>query len=113
MKSKPIKTTMRTDDTLPTYYVNSVNIQAGLDDFFLTFGTAQPLNIQVDTDLSTIESIDAQALFRCAVSRSMMKQIIDLLTPLYATQTQQIEEFQSLQRRGEDYDHTSSDPSEL
>lgn len=43
---------MRADDALPTPYVNAVHAQIGLDDCFLTFGIAQPLDIRTDTDLT-------------------------------------------------------------
>src|SRR5690348_14416042 len=98
---KQVKTVMTGDDTLPTHYVNSVNIRSGLEEFFLTFGTALPLDITDIQDLEHIDSIKAQAVFRCAVSRSMMKQLIDLMTSLYENQTGQVEQWQASQRRDE------------
>lgn len=71
------------DENLPTHYVNSVNIRAGLEEFFFTFGTAIPLEVADIKDIESIDSINARAVFRCAVSRSMMKQLIDLMTDLY------------------------------
>ena len=109
---KQLKTNMLTNETLPTLYVNSVSIQAGLDDFFLTFGVAQPLEITTSTDLEKIESINAQALFRCAVSRSMMKQMVDLMTSVYENQTKQTELLQTFQRKGEESDNNSGEFSE-
>lgn len=112
VKSKTVKVAMHADDTLPTPYVNAIHAQVGPDDCFLTFGIAQPLNIQVDTDLSMIDSIEARALFRCVISRSTMKQMIDLLTAQYDMQTQQSETFQALQRKEEDDAHPNGSSSE-
>lgn len=103
---------MRADDALPTPYVNAVHAQIGLDDCFLTFGIAQPLDIRTDTDLSAIDSVEGQALFRCVVSRSTLKQFIDLLSTQYATQTQQFEAFQALQRKEEDDAYPDDSSSE-
>src|SRR6266480_5722141 len=88
---KQVKTVFVGDEILPTYYINSVNIRSGLEEFFLTFGTAVPLEITDIKDLEDIDSINAHALFRCAISRPVMKQIIDLMTTLYENQTKQIE----------------------
>src|SRR6266699_7166560 len=83
---RPIKTVFIGDENLPTHFVNSVNIRSGLEEFFLTFGTAIPLEITDIRDLEAINSVNAHALFRCAISRSMMKQLIDLMTNLYENQ---------------------------
>ena len=42
---RQVKTIIVGDENLPTHYVNSVNIRAGLEEFFFTFGTAIPLEI--------------------------------------------------------------------
>jgi len=88
---KQVKTVMVGDEALPTHYINSVNIRSGLEEFFLTFGTALPLEIIDIKDLEGINSVKAQAVFRCAVSRSMMKQLIELMTNLYQNQLEQVE----------------------
>jgi len=99
--SKQIKTVFVGDESLPTHYVNSVNVRAGLEEFFLTFGTAVPFDISNIKDLEDIDSINAHALFRCAISRSVMKQVIDLMTNLYENQSKQIEQSQAYQERDE------------
>ena len=86
---RQVKTVFVGDETLPTHYVNSVNVRVGLEEFFLTFGTALPLDITDIQDLEDIESINAHPLFRCAISRTVMKQVIDLMTTLYENQTEQ------------------------
>lgn len=100
---KPVKPTFVDDENLPTLYVNSVNIRFSLEDFFLTFGTAVPPDISDASDLDKIDSIKAHALFRCAVSRSTMKQLIDLLSSLYENQSSQIEQVQAAQKKDEEY----------
>ena len=105
---KQVKTVFVGEETLPTHYVNSVNIRSGLEEFFLTFGTALPLEVTDIRDLEDIDSIKAHALFRCAISRSMMKQLIDLMTNLYENQLGQIEQLQTSQRRDEEYGDSDS-----
>jgi len=105
---KQVKTVFIGDETLPTHYVNSVNIQSGLEEFFLTFGTAVPLEITDMKDLENIDSINAHAVFRCAMSRTMMKQVIDLMTTLYENQTRQVELLEASQRKDEEYVDNSS-----
>lgn len=105
---KQVKTVFVGDENLPTHYVNSVNIRAGLEEFFLTFGTALPLEIADIKDLENIDSVNAHALFRCAMSRSMMKQLIDLMTSLYDNQLAQVEQLQTSQRRDEAYGNSDS-----
>ena len=108
--AKQVKTVFIGDENLPTHYVNSVNIRSGLEEFFLTFGTAIPLEITDIKDLEDIDSINAHALFRCAISRSVMKQVIDLMTTLYESQTRQIELLQVAQKKDKEYvDSSSSD----
>jgi hypothetical protein len=108
---KQVKTVFVGDENLPTHYVNSVNIRAGLEEFFLTFGTALPLDVTDIKDLENIDSVNAHALFRCAMSRSMMKQVIDLMTALYENQTSQVELLQASQRKDEEYvDNSSRSP---
>jgi hypothetical protein len=104
---KQVKTIIVGDENLPTHYVNSVNIRSGLEEFFLTFGTAIPLEITDIKDLDAINSVNAHAVFRCAISRSMMKQLIDLMTNLYENQSGLVEQFQTLQRKDEEYDNNN------
>lgn len=110
---KQVKAVIVGDETLPTIYVNSVNIRSGLEEFFLTFGTALPLEVIDIKDLEDIDSIKAQAVFRCAISRSTMKQLIDLMTSLYENQLAQaqVEQLQTAQRRDEEYANGDSKAS--
>ena len=112
-QTKQVKTVFVGDETLPTHYVNSVNIRSGLEEFFLTFGTAVPSEIADIKDLEDIDSINAHALFRCAIPRSVMKQVIDLMTTLYENQTRQIELLQASQGKDEESVDNSSQSSEF
>lgn len=109
--SRSVKPVFIGDENLPTHYVNVVNLRAGLDEFFLTLGTAVPLDITDSKDLENIDNINAHPLFRCAVSRSVMKQLIDLMTNLYENQSMQIERLQTSEREDGEYGN-SSRPSE-
>lgn len=95
LDSKQVKTVFVGDDHLATHYVNIINVRSGLEEFFLTLGTVLPLEITDSTDLENIDSINAHALFRCAIPRSVMKQVIDLMTTLYENQSRQIEQLQT------------------
>ena len=99
---RPVKTVFIGDENLPTHYVNVVNVRSTLEEFFLTLGTAVPLEITDSKQLEDIESISAHPLFRCAVSRSVMKQLIDLMTSLYDNQTRQIEMLQTSEEKEEE-----------
>ena len=110
--SKHLKTVFVGDENLPTHYVNMVNVRSGLEEFFLTFGTAVPLEITDSKQLEEIDSINAHPLFRCAVSRSVMKQLIDLMMTLYENQTRQIESLQASRSKDEEYVNNSRRPSE-
>jgi hypothetical protein len=77
---KQIKGVFAGDDQLPTHFVNMVNARAGLEEFFLTFGTVLPLDLAENQSLEDIDSFNIQPLFRCAMSRSVMKQVIDLIS---------------------------------
>lgn len=105
---KQVKTVFVGDENLPTHYVNIVNVRSTPEEFFLTLGTAIPLEITDSKQLEDIESISAHPLFRCAVSRSVMKQLIELMTNLYENQTRQIEMLQASQRKDEEYDDSDS-----
>ncbi len=103
VETKLVKTVFVGDENLPTHYVNMVNIRSTPEEFFLTLGTAIPLEITDSKQLEDIESINAHPLFRCAVTRSVMKQLIELMTNLYENQTRQIEMLQASQREDEEY----------
>ncbi|SRR6266851_4091577 len=105
---KQIKTIFVGDENLPTHYVNIVNVRAGLEEFFMTLGTVVPLDITDSKDLEDIDSINAHPLFRCAVSRTVMKQLIDLMTALYENQSRQIEQLQASQRKDVEYGDSDS-----
>lgn len=100
---RQVKTIITGDENLPTHYVNSVNVRAGLEEFFLTFGTAIPLEVTDIKDIENLDSISARAVFRCAMSRSMMKQVIDLMTSLYESQVTQAEQQTTSVRKDEEY----------
>lgn len=94
-------------ENLPTHYVNVINVQSGSEEFFLTLGTAVPVDIINSSDLENIDSINAHPLFRCAISRPVMKQLIDLMTNLYENQTEQIEHSRASQGKDEEYGDSS------
>ncbi len=107
-QTKQVKTVFVGDENLPTHYVNIVNVRTTPEEFFLTLGTAVPLEITDSKQLEEIESINAHPLFRCAISRSTMKQVIDLITNLYENQTRQIELLQASQGKDEEYGDSNS-----
>jgi hypothetical protein len=88
---KQVKLEFASDPDLPTLYVNTINIHAGLEEFFLTLGTAIPLEVKDVQDLESIDTIEARPYFRCAVTRTVMRQFIDLMENVYTRQSQQID----------------------
>jgi hypothetical protein len=106
--STQVKTAFVGDANLPTHYVNMADVRAGREEFYLTLGTAIPSEITNSQDLEGIDHIDGCPLFRCAVSRTAMKQIIDLATVLYENQTRQIEQLQLSGRKVEEHDNDNS-----
>ena len=64
-------------------------------------------------DLENIDSVNAHALFRCVIPRTVMKQVIELMTNLYENQTKQIELSQASQGKHEEYVDSSSRSSAL
>ncbi len=108
LETKQVKTVFIGDESLPTHYVNIVNVRSTPEEFFLTLGTAVPLEITDIKQLEEIENVNAHPLFRCAMSRSTMKQVIELITTLYENQTKQIELLQASQRKEEEYGDSDS-----
>lgn len=103
LEQKQVITKFVNDSGLQTVFVNAVNVRAGLEEFFLTFGTTVPLEISNIEELKQIDSIDARPVFRCAVTRSVMKQMIDVMEAIYNQQTLQIDALrQSQKQEGED-----------
>lgn len=85
------------EEDLPTHYVNMVNIRTNLEDFFLTLGTVIPTNIVDDPE--ELDNLKVHPLFRCAIPRSVAKDIIRLMTECYENQTIQIEELRKFPER--------------
>jgi hypothetical protein len=97
--SKQLKARFVHESDIPTLFVNTINVRAGLEEFFLTLGTALPLEIKNDEELKLIDTVEAEPFFRCAVTRSVMRQMIDLMETVYNQQTQQIESLRQLQEQ--------------
>ena len=88
---KSFKTTFVGDSDLPVHHVNAVNVRAGLEEFFFTLGTVLPPEITDIKDLESIDSLNAHTLFRFAVPRNVMKQMLDVMQAVYDQQTRQVE----------------------
>ena len=88
---KQIKTRFVEESSLSTFFVNVMNVSAGPEEFYLTFGTLPPLEVKDVEDLNRIDTVDAKPLFRCAVTRTVMKQMIDVMEAVYNRQMQQID----------------------
>jgi hypothetical protein len=102
-KRKKVNLEFATDSELPMLFVNTVNVRPGLDEFYLTFGTAVPLEVKNAEELESIDTIEARPYFRCAVTRTVMRQFIELMESVYNQQSQQIDALnQSQEQEGED-----------
>jgi hypothetical protein len=87
-------------EELPVHYVNAVNIRTGAVEFFVTLGTAMPPEITDIKDLESLDTIKAQPLFRFAMPREVMKNLIELMQRLYDEQARQIELIRTFQKEG-------------
>jgi hypothetical protein len=105
---KQLKTFFVGDAELPIHFVNAVNVRAGLEEFYFTLGTATPFEVSDLKELEDIEAINAHTLFRFAVTRTVMKQIIDLMQSAYDVQTQQINLLQAFQEKEHEDDNDNA-----
>jgi len=87
---KKIKAFFTGEEDLPTHFVNMVNVRTSLEDFFLTLGTVIPTHFVDDPE--ELDNLKVRPLFRCAIPRSLAKDLIRLLTECYEDQTTKIEE---------------------
>ncbi len=78
------------ESELPAFFVNVLSVRAGLEEFFLTLGTVLPVEAKDIADLESIDTVEARALYRFAVTRTVMRQMIDLMEAVYNQQTEQI-----------------------
>ncbi|HEU5228184.1 MAG TPA: hypothetical protein VFU49_10275 [Ktedonobacteraceae bacterium] len=101
-KQKQFKVRLAQESDLPTLFVNAVNVQNGLEEFYLTFGTALPIEVRDIEELEQIDTIDARPVFRCVVTRDVMRQFIDLMENIYKQQTQQVDTLRRLQEQKEE-----------
>jgi hypothetical protein len=91
-------------EALPVHYVNAVKIRSGAVEFFFTLGTALPPEITDFKDLESLDTIEAYPLFRFAMPREVMKNVIELMQRLYDEQTRQLELMQTVQEKGREDD---------
>ncbi|MBV9688417.1 MAG: hypothetical protein JO202_01780 [Ktedonobacteraceae bacterium] len=90
-QQKLVKASFEGDSELPVHYVNIVNVRAGVDEVFITLGTVIPPEITDIRDLESLDTIKAHPLFRFAMSKNVMKQMIDLMQNIYNHQLSQTE----------------------
>jgi hypothetical protein len=108
-REKVVKPTFEGESDLPVHYVNAVNVRSGVEEFFITLGTATPPEITDIKDLESLDTVKAHVLFRFAMSRHIMKDVIGLLQRLYDQQARQIEMTRIIQEKGgEDDDERHS-----
>ena len=105
---KQLRATFSEDSELPIYFVNAVNIRAGLEEFYFTLGTIAPLEVTDINELEGLQTINANSLFRFAVTRTVMKQVLDLMQSVYDQQTQQVEMLVAAQKKESEDDGNST-----
>jgi len=99
---KQIKIEFAPDVELPVFFVNSFNVRFGAEEFYLTFGTTMPLEVKSVEDLEGIDAIEARRYFRCVVTKSVMRQVIDVMEAVYNQQSQQIDALHQSQEQERD-----------
>jgi len=85
---KLVKPEFVNEAEVPTLFVNVLNVRAGLEEFYLTFGTALPIEVKQIEELEAVDTVKVRPLFRCAVTMSAMRQMIDLMENVYNQQRQ-------------------------
>lgn len=90
------------DPKLTTHFINTLNVRGGVEEFYLTFGTALPIEITKPEDLEQIDSIQVQPTFRCVITRQNMKQMIELLQTVYEQTSKQLDLLQELQGKDQE-----------
>ncbi|HZO74232.1 MAG TPA: hypothetical protein VFB60_18670 [Ktedonobacteraceae bacterium] len=83
---KLVKPEFVNEAEVPTLFVNVLNVRAGSEEFYLTFGTALPIEVRHIEELEDVDTVKVQPLFRCAVTKSAMRQMIDLMENIYNQQ---------------------------
>ncbi len=105
---KQLKAVFVKDSELPIHFVNAVNIRAGLEEFYFTLGTIEPLEITDINELEGLQTIDAHPIFRFAITRTIMKQVLDLMQSVYEQQTQQATMLDATQKKESEDDGNST-----
>ncbi|GAC1631622.1 MAG: hypothetical protein NVS4B11_32000 [Ktedonobacteraceae bacterium] len=105
---KQLRAAFVKDSELPIHFVNAVNIRAGLEEFYVTLGTIVPLEITDINELEGLQTINANSLFRFAMTRTVMKQVLDLMQSVYDQQTQQAEMLGATQKKEREDDGNST-----
>src|SRR5260370_16683099 len=81
---------------LPIHHVNALAIRSGSDEFFLTLGVVQPPDQSEVAALVEAGHIEAQPVFRFAISRDTMEKFLPVMAPQYDDQTRAIKQLRSL-----------------
>ena len=99
INQKQLETKFINDSELPTHFVNAINVRSGLEEFYFTLGAALPVDIKNIEDLEQVSVIDAQPFFRFAVTRTVMRQLIDLMETVYNQHIEQADALRQLQEQ--------------
>jgi hypothetical protein len=90
LEQKQLRPNFINESGVQTFFVNIVNVRGGLEEFYLTLGTALPIEVKDVKELEHIDTVDVQPLFRCVVTKSVMRQMIDLMENVYNQQEQRL-----------------------
>jgi hypothetical protein len=84
---------------LPIHHVNALAIRSGSDEFFLTLGVVQPPDQSEVAALVEAGHIEAQPVFRFAISRDTMEKFLAVMAGQYDEQTRAIKQLRSLMQK--------------
>ena len=95
LEPKPVQVNVTMGDAsdLPLYHVNVMNIRAGIDEFYFTWGVVLPpeqAEIAALTVNGQVQAV-AQPIFRFALSRDTMEKFLTLMASTFDQQTKIIE----------------------
>lgn len=110
-ESKSIQLTILMKDAsdLPMPYVNAIEIRAGVAEFFITLGVAQPPSQTEIVAMTEAGTIPAHPVARFAISYETMEQFLTLMASQY---DQQIRIRQRMHRPGEGAINEEEDKNE-
>lgn len=89
-KLRTFDVTFADASNLPIHHVNALVVRTGSDEFFLTLGVVVPPDQSEMTEIVQAGHLEAQPVFRFALSRDTMEKFLAVMAGQYDEQTSSI-----------------------